>query len=199
MRRIVRILIVFGVLAATAIVVWWRLPPGVPTRDHVYVPEQSVTPEISVDGSQVHARGVRSFVWGADSAMERRWVDRTYDLERMQSVWYALSPFASWRGPAHAFFSFEFSDSQFVSVSVEARRDVGETYGPLRGLLRRYEIIMIVGDEADVIGLRTHVWHDPMYLYPTVATPAQARELFVALMQRAQRLAVAPEYYKGVP
>jgi hypothetical protein len=180
---------------AVAGLVWWSLPPATPSGDHDWVPEQAVMPAVRFEGDRVEVDGVRSFVYGENGAVERRWVDRTYDLNRLESVWFALSPFASWRGPAHAFLSFEFSDSQFVSVSVEARREVGETYSPLKGLLRQYQLMFVVGDEADVVALRTHVYKDPVYLYPTVATPAQARDLFVALLRRAGELRDAPEYY----
>jgi len=193
---IVRVLLVLGVLAGlAAAVVWWTLPAARPTQAHTYVPEQSVMAEVHIDGSKVNVRGVRSFVYGDSGAVEQRWLERTYDVDRLESVWFVLSPFASWRGPAHAFLSFEFADSQFVAVSVEARREVGETYRPLKGLLRRYELMVVIGEEPDLIGLRTHVWGDPVYLYPTVATPEQARDLFVALVERADRLRTSPEYY----
>ncbi len=186
-----------GLLAASVVVlvVWWSLPPGRPTGGHVYEPDQSVMPSAWFAGAQVEVRGVRSFVYGEGGAVERRWVTRIYDLDKLESVWFVLSPFASWRGPAHAFLSFQFADSQFVSVSVEARKDMGESYNPFLGMLRRYELMYVVGDEPDVIGLRTHVWRDPVYLYPTVATPRQARELFVALLERANGLKTTPEYY----
>jgi hypothetical protein len=193
---ILRVLLAGIVAAGAALaVVWWMMPPATPTLEHTYVPEQSVMPEVRIDGKTVHVRGVRAFVYGDSGAVAQRWVERTYDLDRLASVWFVLSPFASWRGPAHAFLSFEFADSQFVSISVEARREVGETYSPLKGLLRRYELMFVVGDEADVIGLRTHVWGDPVFLYPTVATPVQAHDLFVALLQRADHLRTSPEYY----
>jgi len=184
-----------ALVAAIVLGLWWTLPAATPTRAHVYVPDQSVMPAVEVEGERAHVRGVRSFVYGDSGAVERRWTDRTYDLNELESVWFVLSPFASWRGPAHAFLSFQFSDSQFVAVSVEARKDVGETYSPLKGMRRQYELMAVIGDESDVIGLRTHVWHDPVYLFPTVATPEQARALFVALLERAEQLRVHPEFY----
>ncbi len=195
-RRALRIVLAAAALIVVGLAVaWWALPPAVPTADHVYVPEQDVMPSARIDGSLVHVQGVRSFVYGDSGVVQARWLERTYDLAGLESVWFVLSPFASWRGPAHSFLTFQFADSQFVSISVEARKDVGETYSPLRGTVRGYEMMFVVGDESDVIGLRTHVWHDPVYLYPTVATPRQARELFLALLERANELRSTPEYY----
>src|SRR5690606_21373567 len=36
----------------------------------------------------------------------------------------------------------------------------------------------------DVIPLRTEVWGDPVHLYPTRATPEQARQIFVRMLER---------------
>ena len=160
-----------------------------------YVPDQAVMPAVRFDGSVAHVSNVRSFVYDGDSVVERRYVDRAYDLDAVRRVWFGLSPFASWRGPAHAFLSFELADGQFLSVSVEARKEVGESYSPARGLARRFELMYVIGDETDVIGLRTQVYDDPVYLYPARATPRQAGQLLEALLRRAEKLRTDPEFY----
>ncbi len=163
-----------------------------------YVPEQDVMPEVRFEGGRAHVANVRAFTYDGDSVAERRYVDRVYDLDAVRRVWFGLSPFASWRGPAHAFLSFEFADSRFLAVSVEARKEVGEIYSPARGLARRFELMLVIGDEADVIGLRTQVYDDPVYLYPARATPAQARELLETLLLRAEQLRTEPEFYNTI-
>lgn len=171
------------------------LVTSVPNGARRYVREQAVQPRIRLEGTHAWIDSVRSFRYGENGAVEERYVQRAYDLAAIERVWFGLSPFAEWQGPAHAFVSFEFADSQFVSISVEARKELGEAYSPLKGLLRQYELIYVIGEEADIVGLRTHVWRDPVYLYPGSATPEQARRLFVTLLRRAQMLRVAPEYY----
>ena len=171
---------------------------SVPRGERTYVPEQAVLPRIERRGDSVRIAGVRAFRYAADTVLRRQYVTREHDLGAVRAVWYAVSPFASWRGPAHAFLSFEFADSTYLSVSVEARKEVGENYSPVRGLLRRYELMYVIGDEADVIGLRTNGWGDPVYLYPTTATPEQARRLLERLLERAAALSERPEYYNTV-
>jgi plastocyanin len=102
-------------------------------------------------------------------------------------------------GPAHAFLTFGFADSQYVSISVEAQREVGEAFSTWQGALRQFELIYVIGDERDLIGLRAVVWGAPVHLYPGRATAAQVREPFVTMLRRAQAIerrdlpAVAPE------
>jgi hypothetical protein len=167
-----------------------------PSHTREWLPEQAVLPQVTLSDSLVHVRHVRSFDHDAVGGPAALWVDRTYDLRRIDRVWYVLSPFGgSWRGPAHSFLSFGFADSTFVTVSVEARREVGQAYSPFKGLLRRYELMYVIGEERDVIGLRAVTWNDPVHLYPMRATPEQARALFVAMMRRAQEIEHRPEFY----
>jgi len=175
-------------------ILWWRNTR--PSHERVWRPEQAVLPSVRFDGSRVHVRNVRDFTFRSETDFTPGYRDRTYDLDRMKRVWFGLSPFnTDWRGPAHTFLSFEFSDGQFVSVSVEARREAGEEYSVWKGLLRRFEVIYVIGEERDVIGVRAVTWDDAVYLYPAKATPEQARALFVDMMKHAQRLEREPEFY----
>lgn len=167
-----------------------------PSHARAWRPEQAVLPHVTFQDSLVHVGNVRDFTFRSGEDFTPGYRDRTYDLRKLERVWFVLSPFnPDWRGPAHSFVSFSFSDSQYVSVSVEARREMGEVYSPLGGALRRYELIYVIGEERDVIGLRAVTWNDPVYLYPVRATPEQARELFVRMMRRAQALERRPEFY----
>jgi hypothetical protein len=167
-----------------------------PSHERAWRTEQAVLPEVTLTDRLARVRHLRDFRYASADSFTVAYADRTYDLEKIERVWFVLSPFnPDWRGPAHSFLSFSFADSQFVSVSVEARREVGEDYGILKGALRAFELMVVVGDERDLVGLRAVTWNDPVYLYPVRATPAQARAMFVALLRRAQDVARAPEFY----
>jgi len=167
-----------------------------PSHRRDWVVGQQVLPSVTFRDSLVHVRNVRNFRYRTADDFTPGYEDRTYDLRKLERVWFVLSPFAgNWRGPAHAFLSFSFADSQHVAISVEGRREVGEEYSPFKGLLRNYELIYVIGDERDLIALRTLVWKDPVHLYPVKATPEQARKLFVRMMQRAREIERRPEFY----
>jgi len=170
-----------------------------PSNDRDWRPEQAVLPEITFDGDVVRIRNVRNFRHHADGSATRAYDDRTYDLRKIERVWFGVSPFGrSWRGPAHVFLSFGFSDSQYVAISVEARKEAGEEYSIWKGLLKRYELMYVIADERDVIPLRTEVWGDTVHLYPTRATSEQARQIFVRMLERAEALRTRPEFYNTV-
>lgn len=167
-----------------------------PSHDREWRPEQARLPRITFEDSHVQIRDVRDFTFRSPSDFTPAYRDRSYDLDQLRRVWFVLSPFSrEWRGPAHSFLSFEFADSQFVSISVEARREVDEVYSIWKGALRRYELMYVIGEERDVIGVRAVTQDDPVYLYPGRATPAQVRALFVAMLRRAQRIERQPVFY----
>lgn len=171
------------------------LVTGVPRPDRRYGAEHEVLAVLRVTSRELRVHRARAFRYGVAGGATAAYYDARYDLDAVRRVWYGLSPFGSWRGPAHAFVSFEFADSRFLSISVEARREPGERYSPWLGMLRRYELIYVVGDEPDVIGSRAVAKGEPVYLYPGRATPAQAARLLETLLRRAAELQVRPEYY----
>jgi hypothetical protein len=179
------------VAVAGAVVVTRRRP----THDRAWVGEQAVLPSVSLSGSRVQIRNVRDFTYRTGTDFTPAYRERTYDLDHVQRVWFGLSPFnRDWRGPAHAFLTFQFSDGQYVGVSVEARREAGEKYSIWKGALRQYELIYVIAEERDLVGVRV-VKDDPVYLYPMRATPQQARALLVRMLRRAQQVERRPEFY----
>ena len=167
-----------------------------PRADRRWVPQHAVMTHADVRGDSASLHRLRNFSYTSEDAFTAAYDDRKYDLTKLETVWFIVTPFSKqWRGPAHTFVSFGFSDSQFVAISVEARREPGETYGPLTGLFKQFELIYVVGDERDLIGSRAvHGGYD-VYLYPIKTTPEKMRALFVEMLARANALSTSPEFY----
>ncbi|HUP93206.1 MAG TPA: DUF4105 domain-containing protein [Solimonas sp.] len=152
------------------------------------------TAEIAASGVTIH--DVRNFRYQPSGALARAvWETRTYDPAHLDSVWLGVSPFGGIPGVGHVFVSFGFDDGRYLAVSVEARKEQREAYGPFPGMFRNYELVYVVGDERDVVALRTNVWKDAVYLYPLKATKDAMRAAFLDILERANRLARAPEFY----
>jgi hypothetical protein len=149
-----------------------------------------------LDDRFVHIHNVRDFTFRSSDDFTPGYREQTYHLDRLERVWFVLAPFTrDWRGPAHSFLSFGFSDAQYLSISVEARREVGQPFSLWKGALRQFELMYVIGEESDLIGLRAAVWDTPVYLYPMRATPEQARGVFLHMLQRAQALEQQPAFY----
>ena len=121
--------------------------------------------------------------------------DKRFDLNRIKSVDFLICPFPGAPDLAHTMISFGFEGDEYLAVSVEIRKEKGESYDPIKGFLRQYEIMYVVADERDLIQLRTNHWQFELFLYPTRATPEAAREMFVDVMRRVNKLYLTPEFY----
>jgi hypothetical protein len=186
------------VAAGLAVGAWVRFGPR-PTGEGPWVLEHRVAPEFVVGGSTLTVRGLRNFAWASATAFEPQWEERSFDLDRVERVWYVLAPLArAWRGPAHALVSFEFEDGGFLAISVEARRREGRRYGFVKGILRRFELIYVAGDERDLVGLRALHRGGDVYAYPAAASPEGARALLLDMAQAANRLREHPEHYHTI-
>jgi hypothetical protein len=166
MRLIARIgamlLAVVGVGAAV-------LAMAAPSHDRTWRSGQERLPEIAIGLGIVQIRNVRDFSYESENQFTPSFRDASYDLDSIEKVWFVLSPFGrDWRGPAHIFLTFGFSDGRYLSISAEARREVDEEYSILGGALRRYELMYVIGEERDLIGLRAVTWDDPCTSIPSV-------------------------------
>lgn len=192
-RRFLRfIFILFSILALAYLLLIVIVRPS---NERNWTPDTERTVDAVVTGDVVKIQNVRNAFYRSKSDFDVRWETRTYDMRKLETVWFMVEPFSDWRGPAHTLMSFGFSDGQYIGISVEIRKEEGESFSPVGGLLRQYELIYIVGDERDLIGLRANHRHDDVYLYKMRASPEQARELFVSMLARAIQVARKPEFY----
>ncbi|HET9424852.1 MAG TPA: DUF4105 domain-containing protein, partial [Gemmatimonadaceae bacterium] len=165
-----------------------------PSNDRNWSADQSVLARAEFDGPLVTIRNVRNFRYDSVDRFRPAYYDKTYDLRNLDSVWFFVEPFGK-GGAAHTFVSFGFAGRDFVAISVEIRKEKGEAFSPLKGLLRQYEVMYVVGDERDLVALRTNHRKDPVHLYRVNTTPERMRAMFTGMLRRANRLAESPEMY----
>ena len=166
-----------------------------PSNERDWAPEQAVLPTAEFRGNEVRVHNIRYCKYNSAEDVTVEHYDKTFDLDRIKSVDFLVCPLPSIPGVAHTMISFGFEDDQYLGVSVEIRKEKGESYDPIKGFLRQYEIMYVVADERDLIQLRTNQWQNEVFLYKTRATPEAARDLFVDVMRRVNKLQVAPEFY----
>jgi hypothetical protein len=165
-----------------------------PSNDRDWLPDVAVAPTLAFDGDRVTVHGVRNFHYRSESDFDVRWEDRTYDLAQLQS----LDLLMSYWGPVdycHTFLSFGFADGEHLAVSVETRKEVGESYSTWGGFFKRFELVYVYGDERDLIGVRAVHRGENVYLYRLRASRERLRELFHSYADFANGLAAEPQFY----
>ena len=171
-----------------------------PSNDRDWPPETARLPYAVIDGDRVTLHNIRNFGYRSETDFTAAYYDKTFDLGQLTGVDLGAS---YWMGPqiAHLFTSFEFNGTDHVAISVEARRARGEAYSSLQGFFRRFELVYVVGDERDVIGLRTNYREDPpeeVYLYRLRGQRDSGRRLFLEYLRKINALRDHPEFYNSL-
>ncbi len=166
-----------------------------PSNEGKWSPNQAVLPWAEIDGNLATVHNVRDTVYRSAEDYTVHHYDKTYDLDKLDSVDFIMVPLENVPGGAHTFLSFGFQNKDYVAISVEVRREKGEEFSPLRSMSQPYELMYVVGDERDLIQLRTIYWLEDVYMYQAQAPQPQMRALFVDMLQRTNKLRREPEFY----
>ncbi|MBT8140954.1 MAG: DUF4105 domain-containing protein [Gammaproteobacteria bacterium] len=170
-----------------------------PSNDAKWKPQYALLPEIDLDDDNISIKNLRDFRYHPDKSIaQANYKNETFKLSKMQKVWYGISHFGP-HGLAHVLLSFEFSDGKYLVLSIEARlkkRHLG--YNALKGLFGTYTKFMVFATEQDVIGLRTHVRGEKLYLYPLDISELYTKALLLNYLGRAQSLHTTPSFYNSV-
>ena len=180
----------FAVFAG--VVAWWISIP--PSHDRPWRPEVAVMPRAFIDGDLVRLTGVRDFQYRTRDDFTVRYEEREVSLSHLAGIDFYVSYWSE--GPVgHTFLSFIFDNAEPLSISIETRPEVGEGFDPIASLFKQFELIYVVGDERDIVGVRTNYRHETVYLYRLNASLADARRLLLIYLARINELAERPEFY----
>jgi len=186
-------LVLLGLVGA--VVAWQQAIPA--RNDRAWMPDVAELPTAVVVGDQVTIHNVRDFVYHtSDADFTPRWETRTYDLGRLRGA----ELFFSFWGPtdiAHTIVSWDFGDGQHLAISIETRKEQGESYSAVRGFFRQYELYYVVAEERDVIGVRAQQRGERLWLYRLQLPVPAARALLLDYLETVNRLAVQPRWYNA--
>lgn len=171
---------------------WWVTI--LPSHDRPWRPEVAVMPRAIIDGDRVRITGVRDFAFRTRDDFTPRYVERDVSISHLQAVDFYISYWSD-IPIGHTFLSFIFDNAPPVSISIETRPEIGESFDPLASLFKQFELIYVVGEERDLVGLRTNHRDEKVYLYRLNASPEKVRRLFQVYLERINELADHPEFY----
>ncbi|MBS0322011.1 MAG: DUF4105 domain-containing protein [Proteobacteria bacterium] len=165
-----------------------------PQQDRDWRADVARPPRAVLDGDLLTIHDFRNFEWRSRDDFTPRYETRTFDLRHLTGVDFYVSYWSE--GPVgHTFLSFIFDNADPLSISIETRPEAHEGFDPLASLFRQFELIYVVGDERDIVGVRTGIRHEDVYLYHVNMSAAAARALLRVYVERINELAARPEFY----
>src|SRR6266576_2271370 len=192
--KLLKLGIVFGACALVA--VWWLTLK--PSNNRAWQPDVAQTAWAEINGDVVTVHNVRNCDYRTETDFTTRWETRTVRLSQITGMDLAIM---YWGSPwmAHPIVSFRFADALPLCFSIETRKTIGQQYSAVRGLYRQYTLIYIVADERDSIRVRSKYRHgEDVYLYRTLASPAQARVRFLEYVAAINSLRDHPRWYNAI-
>jgi len=177
------------------VLIWWLSIQ--PSNDRKWQPDVAKLSYATFDGNNVTVHNIRNFKYLSEFDYRQSYYDKTYDLTKLDGVdLFAVY----WMGPAiaHTIISFNFGGEDHLAVSIEARKELKEGYSSIKGFFRQFELVYVVADERDIIGLRTHFRNDPpedVYLYRLLAPKEKLKPFFLDYMNTINELREKPVFY----
>lgn len=183
-----------AVVFAVVLVTWLAIPPS-HARD--WQPDVATLPFAEIRGDRMIVHNVRNADYRSETDYTVRLESRDLDLSRIRSLDLFL---IYWGSPliAHTIMSWGFDDGQNLAVSIETRKEKGESYSALRGFFRQYELFYVVADERDVVRLRTNYRGEDVYVYRLDVPPADARLLLLKYYRAINELREQPQWYNAL-
>src|SRR6185436_18565149 len=121
------------VVAGVVLLGWWSTLR--PSNDRQWQPDVARPPTAELEGDRLTIHNVRNFDYRSETDFTERWETRTYDLSKIDRLDFFMS---YWGSPsiAHTIMSWAFTDGQHLAISIETRKEVGESYSPVAGFFR---------------------------------------------------------------
>ena len=167
-----------------------------PSNERDWQPNVAVLPSAEIKGNFVTLRNIRNFKYRSETDYTPQWYNKTVDMRQLDSLDLIA---VYWAGDAiaHTILSFNFG-GEYVAISIEIRKEKGESFSALAGFFRRYELTYVVGDERDLIGLRAvhRIPKEDVYLYRVNPRHKEnIGKLFLRYMNKINSLRHRPEFY----
>lgn len=179
-------------IGLAGVLIWWQTIE--PQQNKVWAEDVSRQVQVKRQGHLVTLHNVRNFSWRTENDFNPHWETRQYDLSQLSSLDVITS---YWMGPeiAHVLLSFGFDNGDYLTFSIETRREKTESFSTIGGFFREFELSLIAADERDIIYTRTNVRGEQVYLYRMDLAQKNIRRLFELYLDEAQQLEQKPRFY----
>jgi len=192
-RRFLRLTVGYLIIFAALVALWLQIPAS---NDRDWQPEVLLTPYAAISGNMVTIHNVRNFNYRTETDFDPHWETRTYDLSKLDSV-DLIAVYWAGKAIAHIMVSFGFAGKDYIAVSIETRKEKGESYSTVAGFFRQYELYYVVADERDVVRVRT-TYRQPqedVYIYRVNGSPQNLRRVFLDYIKSVNEMRDRPRFY----
>ncbi len=151
------------------------------------------------DDGKIALQQIRDWRYTRTDVIDTAYFDATFDPDDLVDLWMYEQKLDESGRIAHTFLVFEFDKrygpARYVGISVETRREVGEKYSILGGMLRAFEVTHIWASEGDLVRRRVEFLDYPLTRFRLLVPPEIRARIFRKLTQETNALSVTPRWY----
>jgi hypothetical protein len=189
-------------VAAAVIIVAALVSAREPSLERTWDEDVAVLAGVDLlpDGT-VRLSDIRDWRYSRDSVISKRYFDARYDPADITGLWLYEQELGLGGLVAHTFLAFEFGASsipepeRWLGLSVETRREAGEKYSIVRGLLREFEVTHIWATERDLVTRRVELLDYPLTRYHVEVPDEYLGRIFLQFLRETAALATTPRWY----
>ena len=152
-----------------------------------------------LEDGQVELQRIRDWRYTKTQVVTRDYLDATFDPNDIVDLWMYEQNLTDSGLIAHTFLVFEFDESygraRYLGLSVETRREIGEEYSIIGGLLRAFEVTHIWATERDLVRRRVEFLDYPLTRFRLQVAPDVRARVFRKLLVETGALATSPQWY----
>ena len=138
----------------------------------------------------------RDWSYSADGPNRKTWINTvSADVERIENVWFVVEPHPGLDIMAHTLVLFEFSDDRLLGLTIEARREEGESYSPFWGNWGKFELLYMWGSARDLLTRRAVYLDHGVQIYPLALSGEQERAFLRTMLKGTRRIAEKARLY----
>jgi Domain of unknown function (DUF4105) len=187
-----RVSVIIWAAVMSGTLAWYIQDP--PSNNRDWATEYAIPATVSYNGQTITIHNIRDFAYRSETDMTPHYYDAAFRLDALDTV-DLVSSYWSGDAIAHIFLTFGFQDGRHLAISIETRRQKRFPYSTIAGFFHHFELFYAVADERDLIGLRTDIRHERVYLYRLRITAAARQALFLSYVNQIDKLSKNPEWY----
>jgi len=142
---------------------------------------------------------VRDWRYSGDAVTSKDYFAGEYDPTDVEGLWLYEQKLGLGGLIAHTFLVFEFPESygptRWLGLSVETRREAGEKYSLLGGVLRAFEVTHIWANEEDLVTRRVALLDYPLTRYRVTVPNEHLARIFQQFVDETAALATSARWY----
>lgn len=150
-------------------------------------------------GDSVRLTQVRDWRYTRDEVVSKNYLAGVYRPADVRGLWLYEQKLGLGGLVAHTFLVFEFPESygnaRWLGLSVETRREVGEKYSLVGGVMRAFEVTHVWATEEDLVMRRVELLDYPLTRYRVTVPAESVAAILRQFLDETAALATTPRWY----